>query len=1066
MGERNLEKEIHRILQSSSKLREYNSMLRDKCIKQDENFDQERKGWDQERKGWDRDIKKWSKKLGGLVTENRNLQFENASKAISLVNSESEIAIKSKEITTLRSMKKILEGKLSSAQEDAFMSQGDSLKKESEIISLKSELTNTKNELASKVSELEHLKSKIISKPVITEGGEGQSPILSTIAEQMSLTSKNTQSGEQSSLSNSSRGITPLQSNNISAINKDINSLRPYLVRRKSMEEAKKIDDNIEASAKAHIPAYTRPLLQSNDPSGLDTSKRHDEISEPPKVDTENTTKVSDGISGAGMANISEINNGDKLDASIIPDTPPDVVHIKSEIISLKSELTNTKNELASKVSELEHLKSKIISKPVITEGGEGQSPILSTIAEQMSLTSKNTQSGEQSSLSNSSRGITPLQSNNISAINKDINSLRPYLVRRKSMEEAKKIDDNIEASAKAHIPAYTRPLLQSNDPSGLDTSKRHDEISEPPKVDTENTTKVSDGISGAGMANISEINNGDKLDASIIPDTPLDVVHISSDVPSNMPKSVAPYLAQWENSEASVKTHNTPSLIESHPQIPIRGIEAMRPSLEALPSPIVASGLMAPLSAYVFLALLVIVVIWFVVLRREWGIDCIVTHSFMVVGMRFREGKLSSAQEDAFMSQGDSLKKESEIISLKSELTNTKNELASKVSELEHLKSKIISKPVITEGGEGQSPILSTIAEQMSLTSKNTQSGEQSSLSNSSRGITPLQSNNISAINKDINSLRPYLVRRKSMEEAKKIDDNIEASAKAHIPAYTRPLLQSNDPSGLDTSKRHDEISEPPKVDTENTTKVSDGISGAGMANISEINNGDKLDASIIPDTPLDVVHISSDVPSNMPKSVAPYLAQWENSEASVKTHNTPSLIESHPQIPIRGIEAMRPSLEALPSPIVASGLMAPLSAYVFLALLVIVVIWFVVLRREWGIDCIVTHSFMVVGMRFRGGHKFKKSDIITLELEPSNTYDKNAIKVMIGGIHKAYVAKNENVCIGDLMGKYPNYRITAHGKRNYNQSASLILEYPWMVCGRCRDTLQASRDYDYSYW
>ncbi|CAJ0767868.1 15351_t:CDS:1, partial [Entrophospora sp. SA101] len=95
---------------------------------------------------------------------------------------------------------------------------------------------------------------------------------------------------------------------------------------------------------------------------------------------------------------------------------------------------------------------------------------------------------------------------------------------------------------------------------------------------------------------------------------------------------------------------------------------------------------------------------------------------------------------------------------------------------------------------------------------------------------------------------------------------------------------------------------------------------------------------------------------------------------------------------------------------------------------------------------DCIVTHSFMVVGMRFRGGHKFKKSDTITLEPEPSNTYDKNAIKIMVDGIHKAYVAKDENVSIGDLMKKYPNYRITAHGKKNYNKSASLNLEYPWM--------------------
>ncbi|CAJ0843184.1 20226_t:CDS:1 [Entrophospora sp. SA101] len=115
---------------------------------------------------------------------------------------------------------------------------------------------------------------------------------------------------------------------------------------------------------------------------------------------------------------------------------------------------------------------------------------------------------------------------------------------------------------------------------------------------------------------------------------------------------------------------------------------------------------------------------------------------------------------------------------------------------------------------------------------------------------------------------------------------------------------------------------------------------------------------------------------------------------------------------------------------------------------------------------DCIVTHSFMVVGMRFRGGHKFKKSDTITLEPEPSNTYDKNVIKIMVDGIHKAYVAKDENVSIGDLMRRYPRYRVNAHGKKNYNQSASLNLEYPWMICERCRDTLQASRDYDYSYW
>ncbi|CAG8605792.1 3163_t:CDS:1, partial [Ambispora leptoticha] len=103
--------------------------------------------------------------------------------------------------------------------------------------------------------------------------------------------------------------------------------------------------------------------------------------------------------------------------------------------------------------------------------------------------------------------------------------------------------------------------------------------------------------------------------------------------------------------------------------------------------------------------------------------------------------------------------------------------------------------------------------------------------------------------------------------------------------------------------------------------------------------------------------------------------------------------------------------------------------------------------------------------GMRFHGNHKFKKSDIITLELEPFNTYDKNAIKVMVDGIHKAYVAKDENIRIGDLIRYYLHYWINAHGKKNYNKSASLNIEYSWMVCGRCHDMLQALRDYDYSY-
>ncbi|CAJ0643343.1 6186_t:CDS:2 [Entrophospora sp. SA101] len=151
-------------------------------------------------------------------------------------------------------------------------------------------------------------------------------------------------------------------------------------------------------------------------------------------------------------------------------------------------------------------------------------------------------------------------------------------------------------------------------------------------------------------------------------------------------------------------------------------------------------------------------------------------------------------------------------------------------------------------------------------------------------------------------------------------------------------------------------------------------------------------------------------------------------NSGASAKAHMSP-LIESNTQMG-PGPEALPPPIGAIPifltMPNICCSCKEPSSPLYT--------------------DCIVTHSFMVVGMRFRGGHKFKKSDTITLEPEPSNTYDKNAIKVMVDGIHKAYVAKDENVSIGDLMKKYPNYRITAHGKKNYNKSASLNLEYPWM--------------------
>nr|CAG8547865.1 3036_t:CDS:1 [Entrophospora candida] len=234
---KDLEKEIHRILQSSSKLRNYNSELRDKYIKQEENFDRERKGWN-------RDRKTWSKKLVGanteiqkfrthdleLIDEARRLQIENANKDISLAKSKAENDIKSKKIRSLESMIKILEGKLSSAQEDVISIQNDSLKKESENLSLKSkiaELENIKSELESKVNELECLKSEGISKSIV--GG------------------------------NDEKNIT--KSDNISLGSTDLSK---YFIRGKNMDPIEKIDG---------------------------------EITELPKNDTEIDPKVSEGTS-------------------------------------------------------------------------------------------------------------------------------------------------------------------------------------------------------------------------------------------------------------------------------------------------------------------------------------------------------------------------------------------------------------------------------------------------------------------------------------------------------------------------------------------------------------------------------------------------------------------------------------------------------------------------------------------------------------------------------------------------------------------------------------------------
>ncbi|RHZ63482.1 hypothetical protein Glove_329g32 [Diversispora epigaea] len=226
---------------------------------------------------------------------------------------------------------------------------------------------------------------------------------------------------------------------------------------------------------------------------------------------------------------------------------------LQSKIKLLEEKLISACEDVSKKEFDILSLNSKI--NELDQQKSKAMTSILSNQVEILSKSiiggddEKNIQSEEQSSISNSS---------NISADN----NLSQYLYVKKNMEE-NKIDINY--------------------------------VSELPKVDT--PISVHEEV-------VSSTPEFSKTDIS--PDD----IHISSDMPLSIPKSVTSYLAQRENSEASIKTHNTPSLIESHPQIPIEGIGAMRSSLEALPLSIMASSLMSPLSAYMLLTLLIIAVI------------------------------------------------------------------------------------------------------------------------------------------------------------------------------------------------------------------------------------------------------------------------------------------------------------------------------------------------------------------------------------------------------------------------------------------------------------------------
>jgi hypothetical protein len=76
----------------------------------------------------------------------------------------------------------------------------------------------------------------------------------------------------------------------------------------------------------------------------------------------------------------------------------------------------------------------------------------------------------------------------------------------------------------------------------------------------------------------------------------------------------------------------------------------------------------------------------------------------------------------------------------------------------------------------------------------------------------------------------------------------------------------------------------------------------------------------------------------------------------------------------------------------------------------------------HPYAVDNEVEIKFYSVGMRYYGDHVFTMDDDIRLEKEDDNPHDSNAIKVMVDGVHKAYVSKIENQgirCVEDFEHK-----------------------------------------------
>ncbi|RHZ80193.1 hypothetical protein Glove_139g146 [Diversispora epigaea] len=232
-----------------------------------------------------KDKEKLSKHASQLIDEVKRLKVNNTNLTSQITQSQisrdeykARYDIQLKEINSLQAMIKIFEGKLTSAQKDAFSIQENLSKIESENLSLKSkmvefkqievELEQVKDKLVSAQEDLSKKESEILSfKSKITEvercyrielpnkqtkslvpNGKDYKLLKRTLTQPKPIIGGN---DEKNIVKSDSQSEDVFASNNgvsakahISIINESSNSLRPYLACRKNIKDIEKNDDD------------------------------------------------------------------------------------------------------------------------------------------------------------------------------------------------------------------------------------------------------------------------------------------------------------------------------------------------------------------------------------------------------------------------------------------------------------------------------------------------------------------------------------------------------------------------------------------------------------------------------------------------------------------------------------------------------------------------------------------------------------------------------------------------------------------------------------------------------